>query len=382
MKKTSLLLAIGALLYGTASVYALPKITPDMSDADILEIVNQVLSEIPSSDIPEEPENAPALPPNAEPPDGLDPAQALPLNVGLDNTDILYRPKMCPDTNSFQVNGNTMPEFPVEVTPQGGTPELGVWNGNVVLGTDWMLILPSNDTWNTGPLSQWILHADVPIEKVLLKPIERNTMLDPVGHKTVYTFDVGGKQRGSFNEHTKGAARGRFIKQTTPTAPPPIFTAIYSNPVFITAGGGLHFNNDTNAIGINNPQNPADRVPSHDLYGTLEINFDPAVGDILIDPDFAFLADTDCILSVEEAIYSGDQLTLRGNGLVYVMETNAAGGEPSFIYTLAVDRDELTVGVSDNVRAGYCYSLVKEDLTTILPINIDGVEKLKDEICF
>ncbi len=379
MKKTSLLLAIGALLYGTASVYALPRITPDMSEADILEIVNQVLSDIPSSDIPEEPENAPALPPDAEPPDGLDEAQSLPLNIGLDNTERVEVPKMCPDTNSFQVNGNTMPEFPVEVTRQGMPPQQGVWNGNVVWGTDWMLILPSNDTWNTGPLSQWILHADVPISQIILKPIERNTSSQPPGHKTVYTFDVGGKQRGSFNEHTTGAARGRFIKQISPTNPSPTFTAIYSNPVYINSHSVIP---DANNIGIGAPQNSDDRIPEHDLYGTLTIDFDPVVGNIAIDPDFAFLADTDCILSVEEAIYSANQLTLRGNGLVYVMETNAAGGEPSKLaYTLAVDKNELTVGVSDNVRAGYCYSLVNED-GTIVPLQIDGVEESKDKVCF
>ena len=39
MKKTSLLLAIGALLYGTSGSYALANISPGMSDQEIIDVL-------------------------------------------------------------------------------------------------------------------------------------------------------------------------------------------------------------------------------------------------------------------------------------------------------------------------------------------------------
>jgi hypothetical protein len=400
MKKTSLLLAIGALLYGT-SVYAddLPNINPEMTDDEIGQVIDE-MGDIPASTEPEiaEDEADPPLPPGTDPPDGLDPAQALPLNVGLDNSNIVHKPKMCSLSETgyhpSAVNGDEMAKFPVTVN---GGPR--VWWKKffhkgvayfVALGKGWILV-QKGDTWYKA--NPWRLYSNIPISSILLEPLLRKTMNDPVGQKRVYAFDIGGKRPTGVSpvtpwEHTKDAARGQFIIRAD-SSPKVDFTAIYSDPVIVDAAHTLLSDPPFSDIGIGTPKAPEERIPNHDLYGTLEINFKTPIqgGLTLKELAFAFVADTDCIqLPVIAASLSSNLLTLFGEGLVYVMETKADGSSSLMSPPFEVMADGVnTFNVSDvitGLNADSCYSLVNENaLGTNIPLEIDGVDMPDGQVC-
>jgi len=366
MKKTSLMLAIGALLYGASGSYALANIYPGMSDANILEIINQ-MGDIPPSTEPEIAEDDYG----GDIPDGLDPPTppSFPSNVHVDSSHPVHLSKMC--NPSFTVNGAAMAEFPVIVDGEEGTWTT-VGGKTAVVGTGWMLVLPSGDTWNTS--SWWRLYTEVPITQILLKPLDRNTSLDPKGAKKAYVFDIGGllprapapaPDPLATLEHTIGSARGRVIKQVSPSLPPPIFTATYRDPVYIPDVNHLNGSSDGNYI-------PPASSPTHDLYGTLEINFDSTVGDLLIDPGFAFIADTDCVLPVNQVNLDSYKdgilkFTVVGEGAVAIMDNAQKLVQGPFMVERG--QGQATFTTQFIPTAGSCYAMMDVDTLKVMTQN-------------
>jgi len=403
MKKTSLLLAIGALLYGTSGSYVLAE-DVDFS-AMSPEEINAFLDTI---DFPAAEEGIPEDAPDSggDPIDGLDPAQALPKNVYIaatpsptptplvpgDKSEEVIGTSMCnPPNFSFPVNGAEMEGILVEVKFANGTTDSDQWeatsvNGGEALGfvagKGWILA-EKGDTWN----NQWVLYTNKAITQIAIKALDVYPAKIVDGKKKVYTFDVGGKQRdGTFDEHTYGAARGRAF--ALKLSNPAFDKATYSDPVYISGppagpAGTVHppvLPKDGNAAVA--PHG----VPTHDLYGTLVIDFKDGgiVGAAEMEvPVLGFIADTDCILPVTGAVYSANQLTLYGEGLVYVSANGSPlQGFPAF----EVMKDGVnTFDVSDviaKLKAGSCYSLVNESsLGTNIPLEIDGVDMPNGEAC-
>jgi hypothetical protein len=399
MKKTSLMLAIGALLYGAAGSYAFADdvtLSPEMSP----EAVNAFLDTIPP---PAEenviPENAPAL----DQPGGLDPAQALPGNVSIVNNTVIKKPAMC--SPSFQVNGAEMAGILVTVTFGDGSTQSGRWIAGIgtrgyASGTGWILA-EMGDTWS----GQWMLFTakDVSIKKIVIHALD----VKP-GKGRVYAFDVGGKlPRAPANaapEHTPGSARGQFINQTVPTTPR-IFTATYTDPVYTNAHGTTPPSKiDSTAIPLIPPYGTGDphanRVPKHDLYGTLTIDFitpppptpptSTAIGSAT--PigviDFAYIADTDC-LPVKEAKVSSYQggmvnFTLIGDGSAYIAER--CGASSNLIagpFVVAYSQGAVGFSTSLTPQSGCCYSVVNiADDGTENTVPLLGVNTNTDnEVC-
>jgi hypothetical protein len=346
MKKTSLVLAISALLYGTSSTYVLAEPT----DQQILDYLDNTT------------ENASAL----DVPAGFDPSQALPLHVAVAGSDepIILDPhfRMCRNSvnGSFAVNGAAMAEFPVTVDG-----ELGTWgvegNKTVVTGDGWKLTLPNGDTWN----ATWTLTVTAgTVESILFKPFERD---EPDQMK--YAFDIGGKlprfpaPRPDY-EHTPDAARGQFIVQRTPGTPPPIFTATYSYPIYTTHVGG-HGAADLDSTDI--PLNVAgNRKPTHDLYSTLEINFPNGglTGAVAIDPGFGFVADTDCLPVEAVAINSYENgildFTVAGDGAVEIIKDGNPTGQ-KFDVSRDIDGGIKNFQIPFVPQAGSCYYMRDEN---------------------
>ncbi|BAP55639.1 hypothetical protein THII_1342 [Thioploca ingrica] len=397
MKKTSLLLAIGALLYGAAGSYALaddvilsPEMTPQEVSAFLDTIVFPEAEQGISEDAPDDP--------GVSLPAGLDPSQKLPPNVYIaatpsstptplvpgDTSQEVIKPAMC-NPNSFPVNGAEMQGILVEVLFADGTTGSDRWKatsttgGEVgyVLGTGWILA-EKGDTWD----HQWLLYTTKAIKQIAIKALN---VAPPKGR--VYAFDVGGKlprvPAPAVPEHTKGAARGQaFALKYLPAGVS--FTATYSDPVYVSGPPGPPFSIHPPVLPKdgNNPAAPGD-IPKHDLYGTLVIDFAPSiVGATLIDPIFKFIADTDC-LPVTGASVSANLLTLYGEGLVYV---SANGSLLSGVPAFEVAEDGVnTFDVSDlitKLHAGACYSLVNEGaLGTNIPLEVDGVDMPNGEVC-
>ncbi|BAP55320.1 hypothetical protein THII_1023 [Thioploca ingrica] len=366
MKKTSLVLAISALLFGTSSSYVLA----DMSSDEIQQYLNST------------PENAPA--PEGDGTLGFDPPQALPKNVAVAGSDqpIYWKGlKMC--NPSFAVNGPAMAEFPVTVNGSVGT-----WSADkkTVTGPGWTLKPPVGDSWS----SQWKLTVEsgTVITSILLEPFKRK---DP--DQMRYAFDIGGKlprypaPRTEY-EHTPDAARGQFIVQMTPGTPSPIFTATYSGPIYTGSmmegristlpdypdfHGPIGDSTDiplASPYGTGDPK--ADRKPTHDLYSTLEIKFDSKVtGDLLIDPGFSFVADTDCLPVSEVKIISYENGILKfivvGEGAVAIMDNAQKLVQGPFM----VDRGQgqATFTTQFVPTAGSCYSMMDVDTLKVMTQN-------------
>ena len=375
MKKTSLLLAISALLYGTYAL-AEDQLYAGMPTAAVEKILDEM-------DISEEPtggmsENTPD--PGLASFMGLDPAQRLPNNIAVDSSNAIYLPQMCPE--SFAVNGYEMAKFPVTVTFGDGNQETQWWTAGTgtkgfVAGTGWLLA-QKDDTWN----HRWTLFTNtgVSIKQIVLKPLERKASGDNPGEKRVYTFDIGGKMPGApapaTPEHTPGSARGQFVKQTLPTAPSPIFTATYTDPVYtVTHDTDPQTNNaplDGNTIPLNEAPKLSNnyRKPTHDLYGTLTIDFPTPVGGTtpIEAIDFAYIADTDCVLPVREGeILSYDPQTstlvmkilAENGGLAAIMQRCGAN-----VSTIAGPFDltgDDTITASLQLQSDCCYSLMNVD---------------------
>jgi hypothetical protein len=166
------------------------------------------------------------------------------------------------------------------------------------------------------------------------------------------------------------------------------FTAIYSDPVYVNPPANTHyhpgsvFNTTTSDTDGNTAILPGHK-PTHDLYGTLTINFTPSVvGATIMNPVSKFIADTDC-LPVVGASLSSNLLTLFGEGLVYV----SANGTPLQDFpSFEVTKEGVnTFDVSDliaKLRAGSCYSLVNESsLGTNIPLEVNGVDMPDGQAC-
>ncbi|BAP57253.1 hypothetical protein THII_2956 [Thioploca ingrica] len=384
MKKTSLLLAVGALLYGASGSYAIAEeeisLYPGMPEEQLMSILDQVV--IPPSDVPEIAEDAPVS--GDVSPAGLDPPQKLPLNVSVaatpsstpspldptDTSEAVHKPAMC-DPNSFPVNGAEMKGILVEVAFADGTTSSARWQTTsptggeargtgFALGKGWVLA-QRDDTWYTN--HPWILFTTKDIKQIVIHALD---VKPPKGR--VYAFDIGGKLprapvSGGITtlEHTEGAARGRFISLASPATVK--FTAIYSDPVYVDPAHlppppGVLPNDGNTAI-------PGGGTPKHDLYGTLEINFAPAIkGTVLLtDPSFRFVADTDC-LPVKEAKFDSYQggmvnFTLTGDGSAYIAER--CGASSNLVAgPFAVAYIDGAVGFSTSLtpHESCCYSVV------------------------
>jgi hypothetical protein len=343
MKKTSLVLAISALLYGTSSVYVL---ADDVVLSDFITETGGLIDSTVSL------------------PEGFDDPQPLPLNVAVAKSDepiiLSERVKMC--NPSFAVNGSAMAEFPVTVDG-----ELGTWNGSTVTGTGWKLKLPPKDSWN----SAWELTTDegIVVTSILLEPFKRKN-----ADQMKYVFDIGGKfprfpaAREPY-EHTPLSARGQFIIQRTPSEPKPIFTATYSYPVYTTylptpadpvGGHGL----STDSTNILLDDSSVDRVPTHDLYSTLEINFEEGVADLLFDPGFKFVADTDCLPVEAVAINSYKDgildFTVAGDGAVAIIKDGEQTGL-RFEVSRDIDGGIKNFQIPFDPQPGSCYYMRDEN---------------------
>ncbi len=350
MKKTSLVLAISALLYGTSSVYVL---ADDVVLSDFITEDGELI------------DNTVSLPA------GFNNPQPLPLNVAIDESyPAIERSTIRMCDPSFTVNGPAMTEFPVTVNSNN----VGVWGvdnkGNtIVTGTNWKLTIPNGDTWS----ATWTLTVDpgTTVNSILLEPSERNP------HNMWYAFDVGGKlprfpaDRPS-HEHTPDAARGQFIVQRDPKLPPPIFTATYSGPVYTTvplpiSEGGTGSSHgavpDSTSIPLGNSS--IDRHPTHDLYSTLLINFPGGLtGDAEINPSFGFVADTDClpVEGVEVNSYKDGILdfTVAGDGAVAIIEDGKQTGL-RFEVSRDIDGGIKNFQIPFIPRPGSCYFMRDEN---------------------
>ena len=397
MKKTSLLLAIGALLYGTSGSYALAE-DIDFS-AMSPEEINAFLDTI---DFPAAEEGIPEDAPDSggDQIDGLQPAPALPQHVYIaatssntptplvpgDTSEEVIGSAMCgPNPESYVVDGAKMEGILVEVKFVDGPTDtdsarwetIGATGGGAgdvgaALGHGWILA-EKNDTWN----HQWLLYTTKAIKQIAIKALNVSPVKIVDGKKKVYTFDVGGKQRDSFVQHTDGAARGRAFALKVSNAA--FDKATYSDPVYVNPPDH-NMNTDGNAA-----VDPGE-IPTHDLYGTLVIDFKDSgiigAAEMKV-PVLGFIADTDCILPVTGAVYSANQLTLYGEGLVYV---SANGSLLQDFPAFEVMKDGVnTFDVSDviaKLKAGSCYSLVNEGaLGTNIPLEIDGVDMPNGEVC-
>jgi hypothetical protein len=410
MKKTSLLLAIGALLYGAEGSYTFADevLHQGMSPEEVVAFLNTITFTTEEEVIPEDaPDSGGASPA------GLDPAQALPKNVSIVNNTVIKKPAMC-NPNSFPVTGDEMEGILVTVT-FGSHPTLTTttesvrWVGasptpspplppppspvGYAAGSDWVLA-EGGDTWN----HRWVLvtGTGVSITKIVINALN----VQPAKGR-VYAFDVGGKipraPAPASPQHTPGSARGQFIKQTVPT-PPPIFTATYSDPVYVGHTA------DSTAIPLAPPYGPggppADRKPTHDLYGTLTIDFitpppptppvSTAIGSVtpLDVIDFAYIADTDCLPVKEGQVVSYNQETstlvmkilAENDGLAAIMQrcdedvSTVAG---PFELT---GENENTISTSLKLKSSCCYSLM--DLDSLETVKLLGVNtNADDEVC-
>jgi hypothetical protein len=387
MKKTSLLLAIGALLYGAAGSYALADdvvtLSPEMTSEEVIAFLDTIVFPAEEEGISEDaPDSGVAVP------TGLVPAQPLPSNVYIaattppdstptplvpgDTSQEVIKPAMC-NPNSFPVNGAEMEGILVEVLFADGTTGSDRWKatsttgGEAVgfaLGTGWILA-ERGDTWN----NQWVLYTTKAIKQIAIKALN---VAPPKGR--VYAFDVGGKlpraPAPASPEHTKGAARGQaFALKYLPAGVS--FTATYSDPVYVNPPNNTHWhpglvsNVLTNDTDGNLARGPGD-IPTHDLYGTLVIDFAPSiVGATLIDPIFKFIADTDC-LPVKEAkveSYLGGMVnfTLIGDGSAYIAERCETKTNYNFVagpFAVAYNQGAVGFSASLTLHAGCCYSVV------------------------
>ena len=371
MKKTSLILAISALLYGTSSTYAT---AAPMSFAEIQAIVDSTIIE-PVADVAEDDDSLDTI-------QGTDPF-TIPSYVSIDDSSPINRHGTC--EQSFQVDGGEMAEFPVTVTFGNGDSQTVMWEinikspqeidfpnetpytGGVARGEGWFLI-QTGDTWYLD--NPWILYteADVSITKIKLEPITpvRNGGLS-------YAFDIGGKDRYTTGapEHTLGSSNGRVINLKKPPSPRVKFEATYSNPVYIAG---------------HTPTTPH----PHDLYGTLEIQFvdnngnNIAIGgttaiDVV---DFAYMADTDClpVVSSNAQSYQDGQLTftltMSKEGSGYIAER--CGIDPTLVAgPFTVEDGEGTVEFSTDLilQPGCYYSVVNvANDGSMEAVPLEGVE--------
>ena len=363
MKKTSLLLAVGALLYGASDVYAIP-----LTDQEILDILEEygVLAAADAVSVVTEEEKGDSGDSQS---DGDVTATAIPPNVFVDDSDIVRMSKFC----GFQPTGAEMANFPVSVNggpavifkdfsgviPNSGIavgpgPGPGIW--------DWLLF-EQGDTWD----AKWWLITKIAITSIKIDPLSRT---GPGAHK--YAFDIIHRPTHS-DEDDGGSQKGWAITQEPPS-PPVGFTATYSRPVLVNGHP-----NDLNG----NPPGP------HDMYGTLTIDFTaPALGLIKLHTFFTFRADTDCLPIKEGQVVSYNQETstlvmkilAENDGLAAIMQrcdkdvSSVAGP-----FELTGENGN-TISTSLKLKSDCCYSLM--DLDSLETVKLLGVNtNADDEFC-
>jgi hypothetical protein len=387
MKKTSLMLAISALLYGTSTAYVFADDCPLHEDMTLQDVQDYLDSLPPTPDDLADVQDPTNLMTEGGDEDiastaSFEPFYELPDNVHVSNEGAIEKPRMC--NPSYQVDGGSMAEFPVTVSTNwdsNGTywHQLNIDTG-FASGKGWLLV-QSGDTWDLK--NPWRLYtcSDTTVSQIVLEPI-----IDSDGDKKKYAFDIGGLTKPNDYEHTAGSARGRPIKMKVP--PRVDFEATYSRPVYITNpdhAGGVGVGEDSTNI-----HDDGD-TPTHDLYGKLTIDFSTSVSSAELEAAFRFVADTDCVLPVTGGSVDSDSmgnlnLTLFGEGLVYVKETDADGN-----YSLVLPPFEVTTeGVNTfdigylraELQAGNCYSLVNEDaLDSNISLEVNGEDLLDDQYC-
>jgi hypothetical protein len=387
MKKTSLMLAVGALLYGTSATYVLADcaLHEDMTPDEVATF----LATLPAASLdlvdPEGLTEGGPLPDDMTLPAGREPFAKLPKNVYVNSNDPIFGKtlRMC-KPSSFEVNSGKMAKFPVTVTTNSGTDVVDWMSADSVLpltgyasGDGWLLV-QEKDTWYLD--NPWQLYTcdGTKVEQIVLEPMEDLDL-----NKRVYAFDVGGLTRGKDDpEHTTGAARGRALTIQVP--PSAKFTATYSSPVYPGPDPDLHLNGAGD--GTDSTDVGPGEYPTHDLYGKLTIDFSTPVASATL--AFRFVADTDCLPVREAKIDSYDassgivNLTLLGSGLSYVQES-CPGGQPSAIPGATFDvqgRAEVSAVVMPT--SGCCYSLVDVDTgQNVRLLGVGGPGNSADEVC-
>jgi hypothetical protein len=347
MKKTSMLFT-AAILFGASNTYVLAEefnIYPGMSDEEINAILAQV-----DPVLETEPMIAEDVVDNStSEPMGSQTPPPLPSYITVDDSKPVNKPGLCPNHPPFFMTGAEMAQFPVTVTfAGGGTEKIMFKSPGTAAGTNWMLV-EVGDTWT----NQWKLYTTVPITQIKLELLKK--VGSPKG-----VFDIRGP-RPFPPEHTLGSAKGRPITQMLPVPPPVIFTAVYSEPVFILP--------DT-----------ITPLHKHDLYGTLTINFTaPALGLKKLPALFNFLADTDCLPVQEVALNSYDGTTLNftvvGEGAVSIMERAKDGVSLTAVQgPFTVDRGDgqKTFITQFTPQNGFCYSMM----------DVDNLNVMTPEHCF
>ena len=357
MKKTSLLLAMGALLYGASGSYALADIYPDMSDQEIIDVLvaNKCIT-IPNNadvdtaatteelDVPPE-DNVIDVTAAQDPP---------PANIWVDDSDpVVHMGQFC----GFSPTGANMANFPVSVN--GGTGSaifvpFSLPNSGVAVGIGWLLF-EAGDTWN----HKWCLVTEIPITDIVIDPLART---GPGPEK--YAFDIIYEPTHS-NAPVGGSQRGWGISRTSP--PEVTFEATYSRPVVV----GNHPDVPENPP-IENLRDRWNRVGAantHDMYGTLKIEFkDPALGLVELPTFFTFRADTDCLPVQEVLLNSYDGTTLNftvvGEGAVAITTTDGAVVQGPFV----VGRGDGSANIVTQFtpQAGLCYVMADVDTGKVM----------------
>lgn len=377
MKKTSLLLAVGALLYGASDVYAIP-----LTDQEILDI----LKEYGVVDAADAVAELGVIPEDAEVADVTAAQNPPPANVWVDDKHPVHMTAFC----GFQPTGAKMAEFPVSVNggpavifkdfsgviansgvAVGGAAGPGIW--------DWLLF-EQGDTWN----AKWWLITKIAITSIKIDPLSRT---GPGPEK--YAFDIIYEPVHS-GDSVVGSARGWAITRTSPS-PKVSFKATYSRPVLV----GGHPNDIFPFDGLLVVENLKDRwnkvgaANTHDMYGTLTIDFTaPALGLVDLPTFFTFRADTDC-LPVKEAKFDSYQggvvnFTLTGDGFAYIAERCGAGSN-LVAGPFAVAYRDGAVGFNTSLtpHEGCCYSVVNvADDGTKNTVPLLGVStNVNNEVC-
>jgi hypothetical protein len=369
MKKTSLMLALGALLYGTSGTYVLADIHPGMTNAEIEAVLAENCNDpnididVPSAlDVAEDADIA--LPAATQPPP--------PSNIWVDDSSKRHMGHFC----GFSPTGANMADFPVSVSLNDITVDtatfepLGMDSG-IAIGNGWLLY-QSGDTWS----QKWCLVTERPIDDLELNPMARPG-------KPKYAFDIIFWPTHS-DELDTGSQKGFAVAGKTAK-----FKATYSLPVLVgdhtndLAPGGIPYEN------LLDRWNRVGEANTHDMYGKLKIEFDkPLEGAVDLGEHFIFRADTDCLPVREAKLDSYDansgivNLTLLGSGLSYIQES-CPGEQPSAIpgATFDVQGRSLVSAVVMPI-SGCCYSLVDVDTgQNVRLLGVDGAGNGTDEIC-
>jgi hypothetical protein len=316
MKKTSLILAISALLYGTSSTSVLADndIYPGMTNAEIEAVLDANCPK--PIDVP-----ADATDPEDVVGDAAILQPPLPGNISVDDSEPQFANSFC----GISPTGAQMANFPVSVN--GGTPidfeQLGPTSG-IAIGAGWLLYQAGN-TWT----KRWCLVTETPIDDIEITPFSKKG-------KIKYAFDIIYLPTHS-DEPVGGSAKGWAI-----TDGPVGFTATYSWPVYV----GDHI-----------PDSP------HDMYGKLKVEFDePLVGSAGFE-NFVFRADTDCLPDneIKNIVHQGGKVTFDvtaadESARIYIVETCEGNSK-----SVAGPFDVGTISTKLTLNSGCSYKVIDED---------------------